>query len=140
MVGSWGLEPQTSTVSKRRLCTSNDLGNVGDRLSTPKHGQAGVLTGEIAGEKFHGEPKYAKIALLRCSLLSQAEAAEKLLRLNAGHPLTTPEIVDVLRKSGMSLNSKNAVTIMYTTLNRNPKFERVADKALPSLPARSSNN
>jgi hypothetical protein len=61
--------------------------------------------------------------------LTQADAAEKLLRLNAGHPLTTPEIVDVLRKSGMILNSKNAVTIMYTTLNRNPKFERVADKA-----------
>jgi hypothetical protein len=61
--------------------------------------------------------------------LSQADATEKLLQLNPGHPLTTPEIVDALRRSGMHLNSKNAVTIMYTTLNRNPKFERVADKA-----------
>jgi hypothetical protein len=61
--------------------------------------------------------------------LTQADAAEKLLRLNPGHPLSTPEIVEALRKSGLELNAKNGVTIMYTTLKRNPKFERVAGKA-----------
>jgi hypothetical protein len=61
--------------------------------------------------------------------LSQADAAEKLLKLNPGHPLSTPEIVDTLRKSGVTLASKNAMTIMYTTLKRNSKFERIADKA-----------
>jgi|SRR5579863_5904180 len=61
--------------------------------------------------------------------LTQAEAAEKLLRLNSGHPLSTPEIVEALRKSGLELNARNAMTIMYTTLKRNPKFERVAGKA-----------
>jgi len=61
--------------------------------------------------------------------LTQADAAEKLLRLNPGHPLSTPEIVEALRKSGLELNAKNGVTIMYTTLKRNPKFERVASKA-----------
>ncbi len=61
--------------------------------------------------------------------LGQAEAADKLLRLNPGHPLETSEIVEALRKSGMSLNPKNAMTVMYTALKRNPKFERVAGKA-----------
>lgn len=61
--------------------------------------------------------------------LSQAAAAEKLLGMNAGHPLTTNEILEAFRKSGMSANGKNAVTILYTALNRSPKFERVAGKA-----------
>ncbi len=61
--------------------------------------------------------------------LRQSEAAEKLLRLNRSHALTTKEIVDVLRKSGMELKSKNAITIMYNTLKRSTKFERVAGKA-----------
>src|ERR1700691_1697112 len=33
--------------------------------------------------------------------LSQAAAAEKLLRMNEGHPLTTNEIMEAFRKSGM---------------------------------------
>jgi hypothetical protein len=61
--------------------------------------------------------------------LSQSSAAEKLLSMNPGHPLTTNEILDAFRKSGMSANGKNAVTILYTTLKRSPKFERVAGKA-----------
>lgn len=60
--------------------------------------------------------------------LSQGEATEKLLRLNPGHPLTTNEIVEAFRKSGMQVNPKNALTILYTTLKRSPKFERVAGK------------
>lgn len=61
--------------------------------------------------------------------LSQAEAAEKLLRLNPSHALTTKEILDAFRKSGMHATSKNALTILYTTLKRSPKFQRVAGKA-----------
>jgi hypothetical protein len=61
--------------------------------------------------------------------MSQADATEKLLRLNKGHALTTKEILDAFRKSGMEIKSKNALTILYTTLKRSPKFERVAGKA-----------
>ena len=61
--------------------------------------------------------------------LSQAAAAEKLLRMNEGHPLTTNEIMDAFRKSGMDVSGKNAVTILYTALKRGQKFERVAGKA-----------
>jgi len=60
--------------------------------------------------------------------LSQADAAAKLLRLNPGHPLTTQEILQSFRKSGMQVNPKNAVPILYTTLKRSDKFERVAGK------------
>jgi hypothetical protein len=52
MVGPCGLEPQTSTVSKRRDYVLNNLESVGNRLSTWKRGEAGILTGEITGEKF----------------------------------------------------------------------------------------
>lgn len=61
--------------------------------------------------------------------LSQSAAAEKLLRTNPGHPLKTNEIMEAFRKAGMELSSKNAITILYTTLKRSPKFERVAGKA-----------
>jgi len=61
--------------------------------------------------------------------LSQPNAAEKLLRLNPGHPLKTGEILDAFRRSGMHVNPKNASTILYTTLKRNPRFERVAGQA-----------
>ncbi len=61
--------------------------------------------------------------------LSQHAAAEKLLGLNPGQPLATQEMLDAFRKSGMNLNPKNAATILYTALSRNPKFERVAGKA-----------
>jgi len=61
--------------------------------------------------------------------LSQSAAAEKLLRMNEGHPLTTNEILDAFRKSGMDVSGKNAITILYTALKRSPKFERVAGKA-----------
>ena len=53
--------------------------------------------------------------------LSQAAATEKLLRMNPGHPLSTGEILDAFRKSGMEVNAKNALTIIYTTLKRSPK-------------------
>lgn len=61
--------------------------------------------------------------------LSQAAAAEKLLKLNPGEALKTPDILDAFRASGMNLNPRNAVTILYTALKRSPKFERVGKKA-----------
>jgi hypothetical protein len=61
--------------------------------------------------------------------LSQVAAAEKLLRMSSGHPLTTNEILDAFRKSGMEVTAKHAVTGLYTSLKRNPKFERVAGQA-----------
>jgi hypothetical protein len=61
--------------------------------------------------------------------LSQPQAVEKLLKLNPGQPLTTPELLEAFRKSGMPLNPKNATTILPTTLSRSAKFERVAGKA-----------
>jgi hypothetical protein len=61
--------------------------------------------------------------------LSQAASAEKLLKMNPGHPLTTNEIMEAFRKAGLEVNSKNALTILYTSLKRGQKFERVAGKA-----------
>jgi hypothetical protein len=61
--------------------------------------------------------------------LSQAASAEKLLRMNPGHPLTTNEILEAFRKSGMDVNPRNAVPVLYTALKRSQKFERVAGKA-----------
>jgi hypothetical protein len=61
--------------------------------------------------------------------LSQVAATEKLLRMSPGHPLTTNEILDTFRKSGMEVHAKHAVTGLYTALRRNPKFERVAGSA-----------
>jgi hypothetical protein len=61
--------------------------------------------------------------------LSQAAAAEKLLRMFPGQALTTGEILEAFRSTGMEINSKNASTILYTALKRSPKFERVGSKA-----------
>jgi hypothetical protein len=61
--------------------------------------------------------------------MTQADATEKLLRMNPGNPLTTHDILAAFRKSGMTVNSKNAVQILYTTLKRSVRFERVAGKA-----------
>jgi hypothetical protein len=61
--------------------------------------------------------------------LSQAAAAEKLMRMNPNQALTTGQILEAFKNSGMPLNPKNAVQILYTALKRNPKFERVGNRA-----------
>jgi hypothetical protein len=61
--------------------------------------------------------------------LSQAAAAEKLLKINPGRAYTTGQILEAFRSSGMPLNPKNSVQILYTALKRSPKFERVGGKA-----------
>jgi hypothetical protein len=60
--------------------------------------------------------------------LSQAAAAEKLLKMNPGQPYSTGEILEAFRNSGMPLNPKNSVQILYTALKRSPKFESVGNK------------
>ena len=61
--------------------------------------------------------------------LSQAAAAEKLLRMTPGRAYSTGEIMEAFKNSGMVLNPKNALTILYTALKRSQKFERVGNKA-----------
>ena len=61
--------------------------------------------------------------------MSQTAAAEKLLRLSSGTPLTTRQVLDAFKRGGIEANRKNAITILYTALNRSKKFERVAGKA-----------
>jgi hypothetical protein len=61
--------------------------------------------------------------------LSQAAAAEKLLKMNPGQPYSTGQILEAFRNSGMDLNPRNSVQILYTALKRSPKFERVGNKA-----------
>jgi hypothetical protein len=87
-----------------------------------------------AGETSHQPVPTVKVTIGDIPLgffhnLSQPAAAEKLLRLNPGQPLSSQEMLDAFRKSGLHLNPKNAATILYTALKRNPKFERVAGKA-----------
>lgn len=60
--------------------------------------------------------------------LSQAAAAEKLLRLHPQSALTTGQILDAFRRGGMAVGT-NASTILYTALKRSTRFERVAGKA-----------
>src|SRR5271166_2494766 len=57
--------------------------------------------------------------------LSLAAAAEKLLRTNPHQALTTAQILQAITNSGRTISSKNALTILYTALRRNPKFERI---------------
>ena len=61
--------------------------------------------------------------------LSLAAAAEKLLRTNPHQALTTAQILQAITNSGRTISSKNALTILYTALRRNPKFERIGNKA-----------
>ena len=61
--------------------------------------------------------------------LSQAAAAEKLLKTNPKQALTTAQILEAFRNSGMQVNPKNALTILYTAMKRSPRFERVGSKA-----------
>jgi|SRR5271157_1117887 len=61
--------------------------------------------------------------------LSLAAAAEKLLKANPHQALTTAQILEAITNSGRTIASKNALTILYTALRRNPKFERIGKKA-----------
>jgi len=94
----------------------------------------GIVSANIDGEVNQAATPRVRVSLDSIPVgffhnLSQAAAAEKLLRMNEGRPLKTKEIMDAFRKSGMAVTGKNALTILYTSLKRSPKFERVARKA-----------
>ena len=61
--------------------------------------------------------------------MSQAAAAEKLLKMNPGQTYSTGQILEAFKNSGMALNPKNSVQILYTALKRSSKFERIGSKA-----------
>jgi hypothetical protein len=95
----------------------------------------GISSSSFAGD-FDGEEEPPSVLPTVTSMpigffhnLSQAAAAEKLLRMNPGQAMKTGEILEAFRNSGMDVNSKNAPTILYTALKRSPKFERVGSKA-----------
>jgi len=94
-------------------------------ISSSQHGSAS------ADEQQEAEvvPSVTSLPIGFFHNLSQAAAAEKLLKLNRGKPLSTAEILEIFRNSGMSVNPKNALTILYTALKRSQKFERVGSKA-----------
>jgi hypothetical protein len=81
-------------------------------------------------EREHGKvpPPVTSLPIGFFHNLSQAAAAEKLLRMNPNQPYSTGEILEAFRNSRMQLNPKNAVTILYTALKRSYKFERVGNK------------
>jgi hypothetical protein len=124
-------------TSKGALDLLEELRKERDELDVLIRGlerRLGVVHGDEQPEEF---PVAAKVTQSTKSIplgffhnMSQADAAEKLLKLQQReHPLTTKEILDAFRKSGMQVNPKNALTILYTTLKRSPRFERVAGKA-----------
>lgn len=81
------------------------------------------------GDQPSGIPAVTSMPIGFFHNLSQAAAAEKLLKTNPGQALTTGEILEAFRNSGMEVHSKNAATILYTALKRSPKFERIGSKA-----------
>jgi hypothetical protein len=123
--------------SKSALVFLQDLRKERDELNViiqALEKRLGIVPGKTEGETASSESPRVTVSLESIPVgffhnLSQAAAAEKLLMMNPGHPLTTNEILDAFRKSGMHANGKNAVTILYTALKRSPKFERVAGKA-----------
>jgi hypothetical protein len=86
-------------------------------------------TAPIATNTRVGALSYENIPVGFFHNMTQAAAVEKLLRLNPNHALKSGEIMEALKRSGMEFTSKNALTILYTTLKRSSKFERVAGKA-----------
>jgi hypothetical protein len=124
--------------SKSALAFLQELRHERDELSLVIQAlekRLGIVSNKTEGETASPESPRVTVSLDSIPVgffhnLSQGAAAEKLLSMNPGHPLTTNEILEAFRKSGMSANGKNAVTILYTALKRSPhKFERVAGKA-----------
>jgi len=92
------------------------------RLGSPAAGPVGFDDDEEAVAEI---PTEAPIPIGFFHNLSQAAAAEKLLKMNKDQPLSTARILEAFKNSGMQLNPKNSVQILYTALKRSPKFERV---------------
>jgi hypothetical protein len=123
--------------SKSALAFLQDLRKERDELNLVIQAlekRLGIVSASLEGESAIPESPRVTVSIESIPVgffhnLSQAASAEKLLSMNPGHPLTTNEILEAFKKSGMSANGKNAVTILYTALKRSQKFERVAGKA-----------
>ena len=85
MVGSWGLEPQTSTVSKRRHyvlpITRETLGSALVRRNTCK---PEILLVKLQVKNFQSEPKYTS-ELVRASLCAKRAQWIHLRGTAGGH-------------------------------------------------------
>jgi len=125
--------PDTSKSALDLLEQLRQERNELDALIKGLEKRLGILSEPIAGDSVAAlsKPTIApnSIPVGFFHNLSQADAAEKLLKLNPGHALVTKDILDAFRKSGMHVNPRNALTILYTTLKRSARFERVAGKA-----------
>jgi hypothetical protein len=123
--------------SKSALSFLQDLRKERDELNViiqALEKRLGIVPSKTEGETASSDSPRVTVSLESIPVgffhnLSQAAAAEKLLMMNPGHPLTTNEIMEAFRKSAMPVHGKNAITILYTALKRSPKFERVAGKA-----------
>jgi len=117
---------------EKRLGHSPTQSVSGSDGGTEQHG-AGRQDGTLLGRARTRDAAYvAPVTSMPVGFfhnLSQAAAAEKLLKMNPGQPYTTGQILEAFKNSGMPLNPKNSVQILYTALKRNPKFERVGNKA-----------
>jgi hypothetical protein len=105
------------------------LGRTEAQLISGPDGSKEPKAGRMAGRAKTRDAAFVPVTVGFFHNLSQAAAAEKLMRMNPNQALTTGEILEAFRKSGMPLNPKNSVQILYTALKRNPKFERVGNKA-----------
>jgi hypothetical protein len=90
---------------------------------------SGESTPDDVDEEPRAVPPVTSMSIGFFHNLSQAAAAEKLLKMNPGQALTTSQILEAFKNSGMNVNPKNALTILYTALSRSQKFERVGSKA-----------
>jgi hypothetical protein len=109
--------------------TQSVSGSDGEKEQAGASRQEGTFAGRARTRDAAYVPPVTSMPVGFFHNLSQAAAAEKLLKMNPGQPYTTGQILDAFKNSGMPLNPKNSVQILYTALKRNPKFERVGNKS-----------
>jgi DNA-directed RNA polymerase delta subunit len=59
--------------------------------------------------------------------LSYPAAARKILAKTDKHPLTTPQLMQIIEKSGRKVEGKNPLGTIYSSLSRNSDFQKVAE-------------
>jgi DNA-directed RNA polymerase delta subunit len=59
--------------------------------------------------------------------LSYPAAARKILAKTDKHPLSTPQLMQIIEKSGRKVEGKNPVGTIYSSLSRNSDFSKVAE-------------
>ena len=58
--------------------------------------------------------------------MSYPSAAKKILSMTDRHALKTEQIIAILERSGRKIESKNPASTVYSSLARNPDFQKVA--------------